>query len=153
MHALGGLLLQIPVVDAAEWPVIALLVAIVGAVIALGWKGYQAISDRLDKAREKDLAIDRERREWTSSESEKNRQFFQGITQDFKEALWQMETRRDQNAEDQGAVLKQMSETMSRVAASMDKHDQTVNDKVVTALGRIEEQTRARTTANKGPSR
>lgn len=153
MHALGGLLLQIPIVNEAEWPVIALVVGVVGAVVAAGWRAYIAISDRIEKSREKELAIDRERREWTSSESEKNRQFFQGITQDFKEALWQMETRRDQNAEDQGAVLNKMADTLAQVAKNMEAHDKTVNDKVVGVLSRIDEQTRPRTTVNKGSSR
>ena len=71
------------------------------------------------------------------------------ITNDFKEALWQMETRRDQNAEDQGQVLAKMSETLSKMASSINDHDKTVNDKVVTALGRIEEQTRPRSQVNR----
>jgi len=148
MHTIGGLL-QIPIVDAAEWPVIALLVAIVGAVLGVCWKAYLEISSRIEKAREKELAVDKERREWSSSESEKTRSFLQAITQDFKEALWQMETRRDQNAEDQGQVLAKMADTLAQVAKNMETHDKVVNEKVVGVLTRIYEQTRPRNQVNR----
>jgi hypothetical protein len=127
--------------------------AVLTVVAGAGWKVFLVVSERIEKAKEKDLAADRERREWTSSESEKNRVHFAEITRDFKEALWHMETRREQNAEEQGAVLAKMSETMSQMASSMKDHDKTVNEKVVGVLSRIDEQTRPRTAVNKGSSR
>lgn len=159
IHA-GGLLLQTGIPE--DYKILIAIVAVLGIVAGAAWKVYLVVADRIEKAREKEiaaddarrekeLAIDRERREWTSGEAEKSRVHLTEITRDFKEALYQMEVRRDQNAEDQGQVLTKMAETLSRMAANMDNHDKTVNEKVVQRLERIEEQTRPRTTVSKGP--
>ena len=151
MHAAGGLLLQTGIPE--DYKILIAIMAVLTVIAGAGWKVYLVVSDKIEKAKDKDLAIDRERREWTSSEAEKNRKHFTETTRDFKEALYQMETRRDQNAEDQGQVLSKMADTLAQVAKNMETHDKTVNDKVVGVLSRIDEQTRPRSNVSKGSSR
>ena len=151
-QATGGLLLEVVGIP-EDYKILIAIMAVLTVVAGAGWKVFLVVSERIEKAKEKDLAADRERREWTAAESEKNRTHFTEITRDFKEALWQMETRRDQNAEDQGHVLAKMADTLSQVAKNMETHDKVVNEKVVGVLVRIDEQTRPRSNVSKGSSR
>jgi DNA anti-recombination protein RmuC len=161
MLYVGGLLLQSIVDPYAEYKIIGVIMAVLAVVAGAAWKVYQAVSDRLEKAREKEIladkdrrekeiAIDRERREWTSNEASKSREHLSRITQDFKEALYQMETRRDQNGETQSEALNKLAESMSKLAQDMGAHNQTVNEQVVKRLERIEQNTQPRNQTNPG---
>ena len=151
-QATGGLLLEVVGIP-EDYKILIAIMAVLTVVAGAGWKVVLVVSERIEKSNEKDLAADRERREWTAAESEKNRTHFTEITRDFKEALWQMETRRDQNAEDQGQVLSKMADTLAQVAKNMETHDKTVSDFVVKRLERIEENTKPRSNVSKGSSR
>ena len=162
MHAAGGLLLQ-TVDPFAQWPVIGLVVTVLGlaaGVVKWFWEERKKEIIRTEEIAEK-------QRVWQSSEADKQRIWQEARNKEWQAALFELESRRDQNDEIIASKLSQHDKeradadhqnanTQLQIAEALKVHHEqarTILEKVTDMHGRviiIERNTQPRNQANPG---